>query len=127
MSDYVRRVHITGSDTTLDVDTMATETSASTEVTVTASDGSQDILTPSSGKRLDTRGVYIFTDASAGEVSVEFSTSGIIVAKIYPSKFSASSLPDIRFQGAVNEPLSLVWTGLTSGDKIFVAVRYKEV
>jgi len=126
-SDIMVPVDIQGQYGTLNVDVMATESSSSAEVTVTASDGSQDILTPSSGKKLDTRGVYLFTDASAGEISVEFSTSGITLAKIYPSKFAASSLPDVRFQGATDEPLTLVWTGLTSGDKIFVVIRYKEV
>ena len=121
--DHVRKIQIVGSDlnvpidiknqsVVLDVDTMATESSIAVEIDTSTATSPQTILTPSTGKAIDTRGVYIFTDSSAGEIAVKFATSGYVIAKIYASQFRAATLPDVRFTGATDEALVAEWTGL---------------
>ena len=127
MSDYVRKVRITGSDVTLDVDTLATESSASGEIDTSTASSPVTILTPSSGKKLDTRSVYISTDSTSGEIEVRFPTSGILLGKIYCSVHTMVTLSPIRFQGATDEGIQISWSGLSTGAKIFWCVRYKEV
>ena len=127
MSDYVRKIRITGSDVTLDVDTLATESSASGEIDTSTETSPVTILTPTSGKKIDTRSVYISTDSSAGEIEVKFPTSDILVGKLYCAVHTMVTLSPIRFQGATNESLQISWSGLSSGAKIFWCVRYKEL
>ena len=116
MADFVR-----------DVDTLATELSASGEIDTSTETSPVTILTPSSGKRIDTRSVYISTDSTAGEIECWFPTSSILVGKLYCSVHTMVTLSPIRFRGAVDEPLQISWNGLSTGAKIFWCVRYKEV
>jgi len=116
MADFVR-----------DVDILATELSASGEIDTSTETSPVTILTPSSGKRLDTRSIYISTDSTSGEIEAWFPTSGILLGKIYCARWTMVTLHEIRFQGAVDEPLQISWSGLDTGAKIFWCVRYKEV
>jgi len=120
-------VDIQGQYITLDVDTLATESAVPIEIDTSAESPPYTILTPSPGKKLDTRGVYIFTDSDSGEITIKFANSGKVIAKAYVSKFRATSLPSVRFTGDTNEPLQVEWSGLSTGAKIFVVVRYKEI
>ena len=110
-----------------DVDVLATESSASGEIDTSTASSPVTILTPSSGKRLDTRSVYISTDSTSGEIEVRFPTSGILLGKIYCSVHTMVTLSPIRFQGATDEGIQVSWSDLSTGAKIFWCVRYKEV
>ena len=110
-----------------DVDTLATELSASGEIDTSTETSPVTVLTPSSGKKLDTRSVYISTDSTSGEIEARFPTSGILLGKIYCSVHTMVTLHEIRFQGATNESLQISWSDLSTGAKIFWCVRYKEV
>ena len=110
-----------------DVDTLATESSASGEIDTSTASSPVTILTPSSGKRIDTRSVYISTNSTAGEIEVRFPSSGILLGKIYCSVHTMVTLSPIRFTGAVDEALQISWSDLSTGAKIFWCVRYKEL
>ena len=127
MTDYVRRIDAYASTGTVNVDTLATESSASGEIDTATETSPVTILTPTSGKKIDTRSVYISTDSSAGEIEVKFPTSDILVGKLYCAVHTMVTLSPIRFQGATNESLQISWSGLSTGAKIFWCVRYKEV
>ena len=120
-------VDIQGAAIVVGVDTLAEEKSVSGEVDTSTATSPVTILTPSAGKKIETRGVYLYTDASAGEATVRFPSSGIIVTKIYASKFARVDLAKIKFTGDVDEALVLEWSGLSTGAKIFYIVVYKEV
>lgn len=120
-------VDIQGQAITLQTDELAIETSISREIDTGSETSPVTLLTPSSGKAIETRGVYIFSDSGAGEVSVEFATSGKVVMKLYCNKFSAASMPKVKFVGDTDESLQVSWSGLDTGAKIFVVVVYREV
>jgi len=121
-------VTVHGSTVTLDVDTSSTELTVADEIDTSVSSVSpQTILTPTSGKQLDTRGVFLYTDSTSGEVSAKFANSGSLLAKIYATKFFGVELPDVRFTGAVNESIIVSWTGLSNNSKIFYVIKYKEI
>ena len=111
----------------LEIDELAIETSISREIDTSTETSPVTLLTPASGKKIETRGIYIFSDSDAGEVSVEFPSSGIIVMKLYCNKFSAASMPKVKFVGASDESLQVSWSGLSTGAKIFIVVVYREV
>ena len=120
-------VDIQGQYVTLNVDILATEDSTSGEIDTSTETSPVTVLTPSSGKKLDTRGVYVSTDSNAGEIEVWFPTSNILLGKVYCAVHKAVALQQIRFQGATNESIQISWSGLSTGAKIFWCVRYKEV
>ena len=120
-------VDIQGQNTTLEVDTLAIESSVSKEIDTSTESSPVTLVTPSSGKKIETRGIYIFSDSGAGEVTVKFPDSGIIVGKLYCSKFNYQNAPKVRFVGATDESLQVEWSGLDTGAKIFVIVVYREV
>ena len=126
-SDIMVPVDIQGQYVTLNVDTLATESAASGEIDTASETSPVTVLTPSSGKKLDTRSVYISTDSSSGEIEVWFPTSGILLGKIYCSVHTMVTLQQIHFQGATDEGIQISWSGLSTGAKIFWCIRYKEV
>ena len=109
----------------LNVDILGSEMSASGEIDTSAEISPATILVPSSGKCLDTRGVYLYSNSSSGEVEARF-TSGSLLAKLYCSKQTMVALDKVRFPGTVNEAIVLSWEGLSQGAKIYWVVRYKE-
>ncbi len=126
-ADIMVPVDIQGQAITLNVDVLATESSASGEIDTGTASSPVTILTPSSGKKLDTRSVYISTDSSQGEIEVWFPTSNILLGKVYCSVHTMVTLSPIHFQGATDESIQISWSGLSTGAKIFWCIRYKEV
>ena len=124
---YVREVHIKSSEAVLDVDTLATEQCVADEIDTSTATPPVTVLTPGSGKKIDTRSVYIATDSTSGEITAKFKNSGQLLGKIYCSKFAMVTLGNVRIVGDANEPVIIEWSGLDSGAKIFYVIRYKEV
>ena len=136
--DFTKKIHIQGSSIQVpsdiqsqyiivNVDTLGTESSASGEIDTSSETSPVTVLTPSSGKKLDTRSVYLSTDSTSGEIEAWFPTSGILLGKIYCARWTMVTLDEIHFQGAVDEGIQINWSGLDTGAKIFWAIRYKEV
>ena len=71
----------------LNVDILATETSVSDEIDTATESPPVTVVTPASGKKIDTRSVYLSTDSTSGEVEARFRDSGKLLGKIYCSKF----------------------------------------
>jgi len=124
---HVREVHIKSSEAVLDVDTLATEQTKTDEIDTSTATSPVTVLTPSSGKKIDTRSVYIATNSTTGEIAAKFQSSGKLLGKIYCNKFAMIRLDSVRIEGNVNEPIIIEWSGLDTGAKIFYVVRYKEV
>ena len=112
----------------LNVDVLSTEDTATDEIIPSdVSGGSVDILTPSSGKKIDTRSVFLGTNSTSGEVWIHFKNSTKPLGKIYCSKFAMIALDSVRKKGGVDEPVTVSWSNLDNNSKIFCLVRYKEV
>ena len=124
---HVREVYIAGQKTELDVDTLATEQCVADEIDTSSETSPVTALTPSSGKKIDTRSVYLATDSASGEIAAKFQNSGKLLGKIYCSKFAMVTLRDVRIVGDANESVVIEWSGLDTGAKIFYVIRYKEV
>ena len=136
--DFTKKIHIQGSSIQVpsdiqsqyiivNVDTLGSESSASGEIDTGSETSPVTVLTPSSGKKLDTRSVYLSTDSTSGEIEAWFPTSNILLGKLYCAKQTMVTLHEIHFQGATNEGIQISWSGLDTGAKIFWAIRYKEV
>lgn len=87
------------------------------------------IITPSAGKRLIIRKIFVNSDAAAGAVKFDFSSSSKAVLYIFYSGVSGLGFPGVAFndiyvKGAVDEPLSL--TSTTSTSNVFICVQYTE-
>jgi len=124
---HVREVHIKSSEAVLDVDTLRTESTKTGEIDTSTDTSPVEILTPSSGKKIDTRSVYLATNSTSGEVAAKFKNSGKLLGKIYCSKFAMVRLDAVRIVGDTNEPIVVEWSGLDSGAKIFYVIKYKEM
>lgn len=82
------------------------------------------IITPTSGYRLCIRSVHIATDATAGEVQIDFTTSNIKVARQYVAKQARDWYVYGHIDGETDEPLTMTTT--TGTDKVFVMITYIE-
>ena len=110
-----------------DVDTLATESSISGEIDTATATSPVTVLTPTSGYKLDTRAVFLYTDSTSGEIEAKFPTSGTLLAKLYCAVHTMVTLSPVHFTGGTNESIQISWSGLSSGAKIFYVIRYKEV
>jgi len=124
---HVREVHIKSSEATVNVDTLATEQTKTDEIDTSTATSPVTVLTPSAGKKIDTRSVYIATNSTSGEIAAKFQNSGKLLGKVYCSKFAMVRLDSVRIVGDTNEPVVIEWSGLDTGAKIFYVIRYKEV
>ncbi len=124
---HVRRIYINESGVTLNVDILATESCVSGEIDTGTATSPVTVLTPSSGKRIDTRNIYLSTDSTSGEIEARFPTSGILLGKLYCAVHTMVTLDLVRFTGDVDEPIEISWSGLSTGAKIFYVIRYKEI
>jgi len=121
------RVDIASQSITVNVDYLGVELSASGEIDTATATSPTTVLTPTSGKKLDTRSVYLSTDSTAGEIEAWFPTSNVLLGKLYCAVQTMVTLQEIHFQGATDEPIEIRWSGLSAGAKIFWVIRYKEV
>ncbi|MHA1263388.1 MAG: hypothetical protein ACTSSA_15170, partial [Candidatus Freyarchaeota archaeon] len=83
-----------------------------------------DIITPSTGKKIHVRSVYCCTDADSGTVSLDFATSSKPVLRLYAAKFKTCQPININISGATNEALTLNTT--TGTNKVFLVVSFVE-
>lgn len=109
----------------INVDTLETEDSLPGEIDTSTETPPKTILTPPSGMRISTRGAYIFTDSSAGEIEIRYKNTGKKIAKLYCSKFYSATLPIIHTKGETDEPIEITWGDLSPGSKIFYLIAYK--
>jgi len=124
---HVREVHIKSSEAVLDVDTLRTESTVTGEIDTSTATSPAEVLTPSSGKKIDMRSVYIATNSTSGEIAAKFKSSGKLLGKIYCSKFAMVTLDGVRIVGDTNEAVVIEWSGLDTGAKIFYVIKYKEI
>ncbi|MBW2649063.1 MAG: hypothetical protein JRC53_04510 [Deltaproteobacteria bacterium] len=110
-----------------DVDILATESTITAEIDTSTETSPYTLLTPSTGKKVTTRTAVIQTNSSAGEIAIKFANSGVIIFKIYCSKFFGNPAMFVNVQGDADEDVVVEWSGLDTGAKIFVALTYKEV
>ena len=78
-------------------------------------------LTPTSGKKLVIKQVYVSTSTVNVDVTLEFATSVKTIFKLYTAQKATATGNIICGEGAVDEVLSL-----TCGDNTFVSVSYDE-
>jgi len=110
-----------------DVDTLASELSASGEIDTSTETSPKTVLTPTTGRKLDTRAVFLYTDSTSGTIEAKFPTSNILLGKLYCSVHTMVTLSPVRFTGQTNEPIQISWSGLSTDAKIFYVIRYKEI
>ena len=109
----------------LSVDTLESEDTVTDEIDASAETPPKIILTPPSGKRISTRNVYLGANSDAGEITVRFKNTGKIIGKVYCDHFKQIRLDSVKIDGEKDEPIEITWSGLSSGAKIFYAIRYK--
>jgi len=86
-----------------------------------------NIITPSSGKRIQVFSILLHGTASSGTAALDFPTSGKKVARLYFTKAGQIYASRMKILGGVNEPLRLNISGVNSSDQTFVLVNYREV
>ncbi len=86
--------------------------------------GTFTLVTPSSGKKISLRGVAITMQSAAGEVDIRFS-GGQLIHKVYRGDQTGDYIPIFR-DGAVNESVQGVTSGIAGGSMVFFIVTYEE-
>ena len=109
------------------VDKASSEKTLSGEIDTSTDTSPQTVVTPASGKKISTRGVFLFSNSTSGEIEARFPSSGKLIGKIYCTKYYNVSLPEVKFEGNVDESIQISWSGVSSGAKIFWVIKYKEV
>ena len=79
------------------------------------------IITPTTGKKISVKGIYVGTNATTGKARIYFATSANTAATIYAA--DGGSYVPLFAEGAVNEALTLT---TTFGEPTFILVNYSE-
>ena len=90
-----------------------------------ASQAAVALITPGAGNHLDICGVYTASDSAAGQIDLDFATSGIKVWRHYISKFNTASTADLHIEGAADEVLTVTTT--QGAQDAFIIVNYREL
>jgi len=101
-------------------------TSFSEEYTSTAGGAiaAVTIITPPASKILDIHRIFIHSEATSGNINLDFLTSGIKVARMYPAKSGVLVTGAVHFEGVADEVLTLSATGIGNTKKVFVSIQY---
>ena len=84
------------------------------------------LLTPSSGKRIHVKGVYISTESVNDTIKLHFATSIDTVIKIYPlAGITVSGYIPLSLEGQRDEVLSLTAT-TNPNENYLIIVNYKD-
>jgi len=121
-SGYIQRL-----GGTLNVDTLSTERTESGTIEGITDDGYRDIVKPSAGKRISTRGWLLHTDATSGVIKMFFRDSGKLVGVLFASKQGMITNNRANITGYENEPVRVSWSGLSVNSNIFYQITFKEV
>ena len=105
-------------------DMLASEDGISGEIDTDADSSPVTIYTPPSGFKVSTRAAHMFTDSTAGEIEAKFS-SGKLIAKLYCAVHTMLSLPEIKIDGEIDDPIKIIWTSTSPNCKITYLIRYK--
>jgi len=97
----------------LNVDILATEASVGGEINTATETSPVTVVTPSTGKKIDTRSVYLASNSTSGEVEARFRDSGKLLGKIYCSKFRTSNVGLDKDNGERGRAYNhyVVWAG----------------
>jgi len=95
------------------------------EIDTGAETSPKEVLTPPSGHCICVRGVFLFTTSTSGEIEAYLTDTNMKLAKLYPSKFSVANLPKLHKHSQLNEGVSISWSGLDAGAKIYYVILYK--
>lgn len=87
---------------------------------------SNTLITPTSGKKLVVKGIYINTEGNSGYIRVYFGTSGNTIFTIYPTATPASGYVPLYIEGTRNELLKITST-VGNSNNYYLLVNYKEV
>jgi len=90
----------------------------------TSNQTNNDIITPSSGKRISVIGGLTVTTASSGTIELDFPTSNKPIWRHYASKFSEAGAWKINITGQVDEPVRLNTS--TGTENVFLMINYRE-
>ena len=80
------------------------------------------ILTPTAGKKLKIRTVYVSTETTTTDITLKFTTSGDIFFKLYTAQKASQTGNEICATGAIDETINL-----TCGAKTFISIGYDEL
>ena len=84
------------------------------------------IITPTTGKIVGVKGIYINTEGNSGYIRVYFGTSGNSIFTIYAGATPASGYVPLVIDGSVNETIKVTST-VGNGNNYYLLVNYKEV
>jgi hypothetical protein len=86
--------------------------------------GTFTLVTPSAGKKIAVRGVAITMQSAAGEVDIRFA-GGQLIHKVYRGDQTGDFIPVFR-DGAINETVQAVSSGIAGGSMVFFSLNYEE-
>lgn len=84
------------------------------------------IITPTSGKKLVAKGIYINTEGNSGYIRVYFGTSNNTIFTIYPSATPASGYVPLYIEGSRNETVKITST-VGDDNNYYLLINYKEI
>jgi hypothetical protein len=88
--------------------------------------GTITIITPAAGKKIAAMGAMITMESATGaEVDIRFATSNKLIHKVYRGDQTGGYV-QLNLEGAINELVNGVVSGISSGQKVFFLVNYQE-
>lgn len=82
-----------------------------------------EVITCDDDKKIAVVGVYGATDASTGEIALDFKNKTKKIFRFYASKYQHSGEDDFHKSGTEGE--SVILSTTTGGDKVFIIVNYR--
>ena len=82
------------------------------------------LITPASGKFVGIYNICVNTNGGTGTISLDYITSSIIVARVYPAKRTAFPVCPTHLEGAVDEVVTFEAAGIGAGSLVFVSINH---
>ena len=87
--------------------------------------GSWNILTPPTGKKIKVREWYLTTNATGGEMWLEFQQSQKIIGALYVNNPGDRNWAKVNIVGDVDEPVTIRMDGVTANRHTLIIINYE--
>lgn len=84
------------------------------------------IITPTAGKRLSVKGIYINAEAVSGDIRIYFPTSANTIMKSFAANTPCTGYVPLFVEGQRNEVIKMT-SNLGADQNYFVLINYKEL
>ncbi len=81
------------------------------------------LITPPSGLHIGVYSYSIKTEATSGVINIDYATSSVMIARLYPARTDSGDDSGLHLEGATDEPITISASGIGNTQRFFIIIN----